>query len=769
MAQQTTQAVENNFVKGLITESTGLNFPEHATTDTDNCTYTLIGDVTRRLGINKEVNGAALGIPRAGFALSDFMWANAGGDGLTQIAVRQIGNGLYFYRSSSSTISAPLSTQFLSTQIIDLTPYVASGGGLDTTKECQFTTGNGYLFVFHPNCEPIYCTYNAGTITANVIFIKIRDLVGIPEVGVPDNLRSPAITGAHDYNLINQGWVQGAPWSALSTTSVTVGTGAKVFTIPAGLTITPGQTVTVTMTLPDTGAPSLIGAMTGTVTSYSVTTLTLSISTASGSGTFANWTIIPISTGYLNTFASAAGVYPSNADQWWQFKNTSDVFDPATTLGNVTIGSGPAPKGNIILQAFNQQRTIQSGIGGITDIKTVIRPKTGCWFQGRVWYTGVDFAFPNTGSAPYTNFSENIYFSQIATGTSQFGLCYQQNDPTSATLFDLLPTDGGIINIQGCGSIFELFPIQNGLIVRAANGIWFITGSQGIGFTANDYTITKIADIKSISSTSSVNVNGYPYFWNEEGIYAISATQTGGLEVNPITLGTILSFYNEIPVSCKKFAKAAYHPIDYIIQWVYRDTEPGSITDRYSFNKILNYSTANKAFFPYTVDNSVCNINGILYVSYPGGTSTPEPSFKYPSTIPAGLTYADENDEDLIDWSGPITGGVDYTSYFVTGYRLKGQAIKKFQPQYIMMYSRTNGVLNSYKIQGLWDYANNRNSGRWSTQQLVTNGINRSDVIFRRHKIRGHGYALQMKVTSVPGIPFDIIGWAAVDTVNAGT
>jgi len=51
------------------------------------------------------------------------------------------------------------------------------------------------------------------------------------------------------------------------------------------------------------------------------------------------------------------------------------------------------------------------------------------------------------------------------------GNCYQVNDPTSDQLFDLLPTDGGVIVIQGCGSIYKLFPLQNALLVFAANGV----------------------------------------------------------------------------------------------------------------------------------------------------------------------------------------------------------------------------------------------------------------------------------------------------------
>jgi len=333
----------------------------------------------------------------------------------------------------------------------------------------------------------------------------------------------------------------------------------------------------------------------------------------------------------------------------------------------------------------------------------------------------------------------------------------------------LLPTDGGVIQIQGCGSIYKLFPIQNGLLVFAANGIWFITGSQGIGFTANDYTITKISSVQSISSTSFVNVTGLPYFWNEEGIYSVQPAKGGGLEVDPITVGTILSFYNSIPVQSKKYVRGDYHPIDYNIQWVYRSTVESGVTTRYQFDKILNFNTYNKACIPYTIPAAHVTVNGINDISGPSVDAT-KPTFKYLSTNlgPPGLTWSDEHDDGYVDFRSD-DGGTNYTSYFITGYKLRGQAIKKFQPQYIQMYSRTNGAASSYKIQGIWNYSNSRSSGKWSSIQLVTNALTRFDTIFRRHKIRGSGYALQFKIMSVDGMPFDIQGWAVVDTVNTGT
>src|SRR3954465_3877061 len=99
MPSQALTTTENNFTKGLVTEFTGLNFPENAATDTDNCVYTLVGDVNRRLGINYEQNFNTFVQDRSNRAVNTFKWNNAGGDGDTQVIVTQIGMTLLFYKS----------------------------------------------------------------------------------------------------------------------------------------------------------------------------------------------------------------------------------------------------------------------------------------------------------------------------------------------------------------------------------------------------------------------------------------------------------------------------------------------------------------------------------------------------------------------------------------------------------------------------------------------------------------------------------------------
>lgn len=775
MPQQILTTLENNFVGGLKTENNPLSFPENACTDTDNCIFSILGDTRRRPGFDLEQSFSTFSIPTINYAMCSYKWNNAGGDGETQILVEQVGPALYFYRSSSATEASPLSTTKLASTI-DMLPFDVGVNLVDV--ECQFSDGNGYLFVYHPALNPFYCTYSAGVVTAHAINIQIRDFTGALD-NLPINQRPGTLSAQHQYNLSNQGWTQGSEWIATDTTTTTaVNNGVHTFTIAAGLPITNGDNVHIFGTVTTYGFPQdpSVPVMTASVTNYVGTTLTVNVYSFL-SGVIGNMvgsvnpiTISPTNNGYINTWFADIGNYPSNADVWWKFKDNTDAFNPGVTNVSVTLGTGPAPKGHYILLAFDQQRDLISGVAGLTDVTTLVRPKTGTWFQGRAWYAGVDAAQAASGDQSHYSWSENIYFSQVVENVSQLGYCYQNNDPTSQDFFDLLPTDGGVIRIQGCGSVYKLFPVQNGLLVFAANGIWFITGSQGIGFTANDYTVTKISAVQSISGTSFVNILGWPVFWNEEGIYTVSpAQQGGGLTVDNLCTNSILSFYSEIPEISKRFVRGDYNPLNYVITWVYRSTNETNISDRYNYNRALNVNTSSKAFYPYTIGGAG-TIHDVKYISSPGGSNAPDPTFKYFTTYLSGtlLTFSEERDvTNWVDFKSVDSIGANYESFFVTGYKIHGQALYKFQPMYINMFS-DGETATAYKIQGIWDFAGDPNSGKYSAIQLITNALTRMNIIYRRHKFRGRGLALQMKVTSVNGMPFNIIGWSTVESRNAG-
>lgn len=242
----------------------------------------------------------------------------------------------------------------------------------------------------------------------------------------------------------------------------------------------------------------------------------------------------------------------------------------------------------------------------------------------------------------------------------------------------------------------------------------------------------------------------------------------GGLVVNNLCYSTILSYYSDIPLNSKIYARGDYDPINFTITWVYRSDGSNDDELKYQFDRMLNFNTANKAFYPYSVTTTdLPKIKGIIYVSNPGGSNTPPPIIKYLTSIDVGhTTFSEERDiTNYKDFFTFVTGGSDYNSYFITGYRLHGKGITKWQPIYVQVFSNSD-FPTAYKIQGIWDYANSGNSGKFSSIQLVQNNSPLYSVVYRKHKIRGNGISLQFKIQSVTGKPFSIIGWTGIDTTK---
>ena len=793
MARNVAQAVENNFVRGLITEASGLNFPENACVETDNCHFDLTGEVRRRLGIDFEQSNDTKAIDRTNAAINTYLWKNVGGNGNVSIWVVQVGDTLYFYLVSAGL---SLSAGELATTV-DLTTYMPAGAPSPETLECQFATGNGYLFVTHPTLDSIYVTYNATTqaVTATEITLYIRDFVGIAEANVAVDLRSGTLTDAHNYNLGNQGWSFSSYDVETSATSLTPAAGSTVFTVDASGPWVAGDSVYIwseSSMNDDDGLHYFVGD----VTSYSGTTLTIDVGSfgplVSG-GAKTDWKITN-APDHIVQFESAVKKYPSNADIWWDYKDANDQFSPGKTIATVNRGSTPAPKGHYILQLYDQQRDTVSGISGLTDVTTSYYRAAACaFFAGRIFYAGI----------PYGAYGSNIYFSQILQqdSTKEFGYCYQAADPTNEYLFDLLPNDGGVITIPEAGTVHKLWSMQGGLIVFASNGIWQISGSTGTGFTANDYSVRQLSSIRILSATSFVDIHGFPAFWAAEGIYLLQPDSVGsGVVVKSLTDETILTYYNEIPANCKKQARGYFDLVTKKAQWLFRDEDPGSVEEIYEYNNILIFNARTAAFNPWSVTVTDVSIHGIVVLDSiagsleqstvirdnldtvvsdaaetvvslaitTGGSVSTRPSFKYlVSYDDSGtkFTVAEEHDDQYVDWYSFDDTGVDYESYFISGYKVHGKAQNKFQSNYIYIFSKA--VPSVYNFMAIWDYATSGDTGSWSSVAHVTVTDTEYSVKRNRLKIRGEGLALQFKVTSESGEPFNLIGWSSWETGNA--
>jgi hypothetical protein len=714
--------IVNNFSKGLITEATGLNFPENACTDALNCVFDYKGVVTRRLGFDYE-NGFELdALTRDNSAIAEFLWESPNGDGTLSFVVVQVGSILRFYTVDFDGALSPGMQSFT----IDLANFDVTGNPGVGGVACQFASGKGYLLVSHTYCDPFYVVYSAAgpSVTGTSITIQQRDFDGLtPTATYPDNKTRPTSTRAalddfDEYNLQNQGWER---------------------------------------TIEDDAGNSVVA-----LTEWDTNTTTM----------------------------------PALSDIWYVFHDaTNPLRFNYTDVNKWPPSTGRAPQGYYILNSFLQERDVVSGIAGLSndDVTAgVQRPATIAFYAGRVWYAGVSAA----------GYNSNIYFSQIITNDREFGRCYQLNDPTAEDLTDLLPSDGGVIKILDVANIIKLFVMGPSLLVFASNGVWQISGSgtDGLGFAANDYTIRKLSSTPTLSASSFVDVEGTPMWWNREGIWTIQANEVGTLAVQSLSRTTIHTLFGEIPTVNKEYAKGAYNKTERVVQWLYSDvTGLSDVDDLHTYNRVLNLNVQSGAFYPWEIDTGVgVKINGIISargsndegvevavtdsavdVTDSSGevvtdfTVTSQAFaqvFHYlTSIVDAGTTFnftwSKARDDNYVDWETAGTGA-DYDSYLITGYRILGQAQRFFQSNYIFLYFNAVNDSSCY-FQSIWDYATTASGGRYSTAQQVYRNRTNTGVQQARVKARGKGRAMQFKFYSEAGKPFNLIGWSTWSTQNA--
>jgi hypothetical protein len=558
---------------------------------------------------------------------------------------------------------------------------------------------------------------------------------------------------------------------------------------------------------------------------------------SNGSGADLNISIISETTSLANPithYFTKTSAYPANSQMWWSMKRPPElgtdaapktyleVFDPGLRY-QVAVGDSPAPKGHFVLDAFQQDRSAASSIVGLDVVSSGgYRPRCVAFFAGRVWYAGVQAQ----------GFSSNIYFSAIIEKPEQVGNCFQQFDPTAEELRDLLPSDGGMIKITEVTVVHHMQTMGENLLIFAENGVWAISGSEGTGFRANDFSVRKVSGVPAISNMSFVDVEGTPIWWNRSSINTITVGDQGGLVVQSLTDETIQTFYDEIPEESKFYAKGAYDPLTKTIQYLYRTSTPQPVNDeipepdavlmedsgyvltessdhilletetfseveQYVYDGILTFDTRTLAWSPWTITlnfdvamlgvfaitgkNSVLSNNRVLanFDAVQAGAddvfvlqnelTEAQSKMKYVASVAyQGLTFGEEYREDYLDWVQVNTEGYDYTSYATTGYLVIAEGNRKFQNNYLTV-NYENVTEGQAYVQGIWDWTANNSTGRWSMRQLVYRNTDTANSHdTTRVKIRGHGKSLQLRFESQTGKPFSINGWSMLITANSG-
>lgn len=227
MARQQGIKSQNNFVGGLITETTALRFPENACFETSNVVFDFTGTVSRRKGFEFETGYSLNSItPAEGDVYTEFFWTAAAGNGAINLLVQQQGSTIHFFDLSNDNVVSPNKKNFT----VDLTTYVPSGSTANPAfRECQYAVSRGNLVVVNSACDPIYIIYSVAGDSISVASITIyqRDLIGLND-GLDLTERpsyaavSDLVSGnpEHYYNILNQGWFTGdalTQWDTVRT------------------------------------------------------------------------------------------------------------------------------------------------------------------------------------------------------------------------------------------------------------------------------------------------------------------------------------------------------------------------------------------------------------------------------------------------------------------------------------------------------------------------------------------------------------------------
>lgn len=708
MVRSATVAIENNFSKGLITEATAMNYPENSVVDTDNCVYSKEGRVFRRYGIDYESNYSVINWSTLGICSGASTPSNYYG-------------GLVVKEYEWTTVGSNGQISFIVVQIGNILNFFSEGSSNEFSSNRKSFTVDLLSF------------------QVSVAGGDYGQVAGAQECSFSSGLGYLFV--AHP--LCNPFYV------SYNATADTISTGAITLTVRDFERLNDSLAIdNRPSTLSDLHKYNLFNQ------GWYVTVKNATPATATA----------------ISYWDGARTDFPSNADIWYLFKNSSSLLD-STLFDTKFLGNTPAPNGHYTYNAFSIDRDTTLGTTGLPSVTTSNRPSQVIFFAGRVWYTGVNA----------DKYASKIYFTNIVSGVTDFGRCYQLADPTSETNNELLPNDGGVINIPEIAVVQKLITIGSALIIFATNGVWKIDGPNGV-FAADNFEVRKISNTSISSPNSVVIAEGIPFWWDRAGIYTMTFDpQTGRELVNNISEETIQTLINELPTSSLPYVKGTYNNISKTINWIYKSTSASGTLDSYFYDKVLVFNLATASFSPQTVscatsdDLNKPSISGVIFSQNAHNDPLADvPQAGLAKFITVGqigpgdvmaLTVSQFNSTRYLDWYTFDNTGVNYSSYFITGYRIRGDLLRKFQSNYIIVITETESDSSCF-IQGLWDYTNTTANGRQTTSQQVYRDDSTYDYSRSKLKIRGNGYSLQFKFFSETGKPFTLIGWTTSDTGN---
>lgn len=320
-----------------------------------------------------------------------------------------------------------------------------------------------------------------------------------------------------------------------------------------------------------------------------------------------------------------------------------------------------------------------------------------------------DFKNPNCCTSAFGRIfyaaGSTVYFSQVLITGKDAGRCYQNNDPTSEDIPDLLDTDGGVVTIEDSVKIKALKAFRSGVLIFATNGVWYMYNPDG-GFKATAYNLTKVSERGIESVRSIVEAEGALYYFSNNGIMVITATDFDVLQSQDISESTIRNYF--LNVHAGKKAQGVYDEANKQVVW----WNPGSDS------RGLIFDTRLGAFYPQHMeveDQSMARPFKIENsVFYPTWNQDTEGGFiSYAIAQPTDPTFKDF--------------GVAFSAYLVSGWETLGKfSNRKRATKAKIFFQKTEQVIEDYidgeyiydspsgcLFQTRWDYDNSNAYNNW--------------------------------------------------------
>ena len=486
------------FIGGLNTEqSTVTDLPTY-TSDELNCTIYPEGLRGRRFGMDIERDGVVSSSEvTAPTSFQGFLWKNVGKTAL-DFVVYQVDTKLHFYDAATK----PFSVSKNST-VLDISKYI-----VDIKRfyeyPVKFVSGADFLLVVSKHLKPIMITYNFSNagFSMSEVDLKHRDFDGV-EDGLKIDETPTNLSDFHKYNLLNQGWTlqqieqvhkdksyypaNNMQWFVGKDNSGAFNT-AELLNHYFGNTPAPkGHYILSYFDRDRSRASGIYGGVARKLTyayrntwkrdrSYRavvIKTFTSEFPSSAGTATQAT---VQMTRLFRKTWKRAWGPWTGNATLHIEGLNSSNEWAIVRTATHNFYGTGEGEDGT--QEIFTMQwenstaykkyrlRCVFEDLGhgqggeeetrwpcGVTCVATLAIAEDGDPFVGERITTDnrvTDVAYM-AGKFFYL-VNDTVLFSQTVTDEGKgYDKCYQDADPTSEEISDLLPTDGGYVKFQTMG------------------------------------------------------------------------------------------------------------------------------------------------------------------------------------------------------------------------------------------------------------------------------------------------------------------------------